>query len=120
MIVTPRHPVSQQEKCPFVKRPHWDVMWTQSNLMHGVSSGSSHGSRPWPCMGNVDHRVVFHGSGLLRRSLGPVPGLCSPATNTVAPVCNPDVQAPSILSSSPRHLMTRCASVALWRPPATT
>jgi hypothetical protein len=27
--------------------------------------------------GVVDHRVVFHGSGMVRRSLGPVPGLCS-------------------------------------------
>lgn len=80
MIVIPRHPVSQQEKCPFVKRPHWDAMWTQSNLMYGVSSGSSHGSRPWPCMGNVDHK-----SGVPRFRVAP--SQSRPGARTVQP-CN--------------------------------
>lgn len=29
-------------------------------------------------MEHVDHRVVFHGSGLLRRSFGPAPGNVQP------------------------------------------
>lgn len=38
MLVVPKRPVGQQEKTPFVKRPHWDVMWMQSNLgvMYGL------------------------------------------------------------------------------------
>lgn len=98
MFVVLKRPVGQQEKTPFVNWPHWDGMWMQNNLgvMYGVVRVLPAAARPWPCMGDVDHRVVFHGSGLLRRSLGPVPGVCSPATNTVAPVCNRDVQAPGI------------------------
>lgn len=55
-------------------------------------------------MDNVDHRVLFHGSGLLRRSLGPVPGLCSPATNTVGTRLQPRRPSTWHLSFGPRHL----------------
>lgn len=37
ILVVLKCPVGQQEKTPFVNRPHWDVMWMQSNL--GVMYG---------------------------------------------------------------------------------